>query len=426
MERVTEILIEIGRESVLVGRLWSRSNKGRESASFEYDKNWIASDARFPLEPLLAIDTGIHHSRPGKPLFGAIGDSTPDRWGRTLMRRAERKNAERENRTPRTLLEIDYLLLVDDRIRQGALRFRDANTNEFLAQRQSAIPPLIELPRLLSASEHVLSDTDTDEDLRLLLAPGSSLGGARPKTAVIDSDGSLAIAKFPAKGDEYHIELWSCVALALASKAGIIVPRHRLTTVVDREVLLLTRFDRDGNARIPFLSAMSMIGADDHEPHSYLELVDAIRQHGSNVREDLRQLWRRILFSVLVSNVDDHLRNHGFLYDLVERGWRLSPAYDLNPVPVDIKPRILSMMIDDRDNSASFDLAVEVGDYFGLSEDEMRGIAEEVVKATSTWRSEAKRIGISAEEINRMATAFDHDETVRAHRYLGASQSSRR
>lgn len=418
MERVIEVFVELDGTSQFVGRLWSRSLKGRESASFEYDKKWIASDARFALEPLLTIDTGIHHSHPGKPLFGAIGDSAPDRWGRTLMRRAERKNAEREKRTHRTLLEIDYLLQVDDRIRQGALRFREAGTTEFLAHGHPAIPPLVTLPKLLSSSDHILTDTDTDEDLRLLLAPGSSLGGARPKAAVVDADGSLAIVKFPAIGDEYHIELWSCVALALASKAGINTPRYRLTSVLDQQLLLVTRFDREGFVRIPFLSAMSMIGADENQPHSYLELVDAIRQHGADVRKDLKELWRRILFSVLVSNVDDHLRNHGFLYDTGKRGWRLSPAYDLNPVPVDIKPRILCLMIDDRDNSASFDLTVEVGDYFGLVEDDMRAVVTDLVNSVSTWRDEAKRIGVSAEEINRMATAFEHDEMVRAQRFL--------
>lgn len=418
MERVIEVFVELDGTSQFVGRLWSRSLKGRESASFEYDKKWLASDTRFALEPLLTIDTGIHHSQPGKPLFGAIGDSAPDRWGRALMRRAERKNAQREKRTQRTLLEIDYLLQVDDRIRQGALRFREAGTTEFLAHGHLAIPPLVELPKLLSASDHVLTDTDTDEDLRLLLAPGSSLGGARPKAAVIDADGSLAIAKFPAKGDEYHIEQWSCVALALASKAGITTPRYRLTSVLDQELLLISRFDREGSVRIPFLSAMSMIGADENQPHSYLELVDAIRQHGADVRKDLKELWRRILFSVLVSNVDDHLRNHGFLYDTDKRGWRLSPAYDLNPVPVDIKPRILCLMIDDRDNSASFDLTVEVGDYFGLVEDDMRAVVTDLVNSISTWRDEAKRIGVSVEEISRMATAFEHDEMVRAQRFL--------
>jgi len=320
-------------------------------------------------------------------------------------------------------MEIDYLLLVDDRIRQGALRFRDANTSTFLSSTQPAIPPIVDLPKLLSASDHVLSDTDTDEDLRILLAPGSSLGGARPKAAVIDSNGSLAIAKFPAKSDEYHVELWSCVALELARKAGIKVQLNRMTTVIDRRVLLVTRFDRDGETRIPFLSAMSMIGAADNEMHSYLELVDAIRQHGADVRDDLRELWRRILYSVLVSNVDDHLRNHGFLYDTAKRGWRLSPAYDLNPIPVDVKPRVLCMMIDDRDNSASFDLAIEVGEYFGLREDEMRVIAIEVVQSVSTWQSEAKGLGISTEEISRMATAFEHDEMKAAIKYASASQT---
>jgi len=424
MNRETEVFIELDGDSFLVGRLWSRSTKGRESASFEYDKSWIASQSRFPLEPLLTMDAGTHHTQAGRPLFEAIGDSAPDRWGRALMRRSARKTAEREGRTPRTLLEIDYLLLVDDRIRQGALRFRDANTSEFLASTQPATPPLVDLPRLLSASDHVLNDTDTEDDLRLLLAPGSSLGGARPKAAVVDSNGSLAIAKFPAKGDEYHVELWSCVALELARKAGIKVPLHRMTTVEDQQVLLVTRFDRDGENRIPFLSAMSMIGAADNETHSYLELVDAIRQHGADVREDLRELWRRILLTVLVSNVDDHLRNHGFLYDTSKRGWRLSPAYDLNPVPVDVKPRILSMMIDEGDNSASFDLVLKIGDYFGLENDEMKVITGEVAGAVSTWHDEAKRLGISSEQINRMATAFEHDELKHARKYGEASRNS--
>jgi serine/threonine-protein kinase HipA len=414
MERQIEVLIDLDGKVCFVGRLWSRSIRGRESASFEYDKAWLNSALRFPLEPGLNMDTGIHHSQPGKPLFGAIGDSAPDRWGRTLMKRAERKNAKRENRTPRTLLEIDYLLLVADSIRQGSLRFRDANTSEFLSNAQPVIPPLVELPKLLSASQRVLTDRDSEDDLRLLLAPGSSLGGARPKAAVIDSDGSLAIAKFPHPGDEYNIELWSCVALELARKAGINVPSHRMTTVLDQQVLLVTRFDRHTETRIPFLSAMSMIGAADNETHSYLELVDAIRRYGAEVRVDLRELWRRILFNVLVSNVDDHLRNHGFLYDTSKGGWRLSPAYDINPVPVDVKPRNLSMMIDDQDNSASLDLVLKVGDYFGIESDEMKTIASEVAWAVSTWREEAERLGISKGTINRMETAFEHDDLEQA------------
>ena len=196
--------------------------KDRESATFEYDKSWLAHPERFSLEPALKLGPGPFHTPSDKPLFGAIGDSAPDRWGRVLMRRAERRRAEREGQTPRTVREIDYLLMVDDEARQGALRFAEREGGPFLAEHgPTKIPPLIELPRLLSAAERVLSDTDSDEDLRLLLAPGSSLGGARPKASVRDRDGHLAIAKFPNKGDEVNTVLWEAVALTLAAKAGI-------------------------------------------------------------------------------------------------------------------------------------------------------------------------------------------------------------
>jgi serine/threonine-protein kinase HipA len=417
MNREIEVFVDLDGTPRRVGRLWSRANKGRESASFEYDEDWVRSKLRFPLEPLLTLDAGTHHTLPGKPLFGAIGDSAPDRWGRALMKRAERKAAEREGRMPRTLMEIDFLLMVDDGIRQGALRFREAGTSEFLASSDRRIPPLIELPRLLAASERVVEDRDSDEDLRLLLAPGSSLGGARPKAAVLDADGSLSIAKFPHSGDEYNVELWSGVALNLAARAGVEVPAHRVADVAGQRVLIVRRFDRVGGTRIPFLSAMSMIGASDNEDHSYLEIVDALRRHGSDVARDLPQLWRRIVFGVLVSNVDDHVRNHGFLYDTGQGGWRLSPAYDINPVPVDVRPRILSMMIDDRDNTASFDLILEVGDYFGLRADDMKVIAGEVAAAVSRWREEAGLLGISNSEITRMASAFEHDDLRKAGEY---------
>jgi serine/threonine-protein kinase HipA len=417
MKREIEVFVDLDGEAYRVGRLWSRANKGRESASFEYDEAWVRSKLRFPLEPLLTIDTGVHHTVPGKPLFGAIGDSAPDRWGRTLMKRAERKAAEHEGRIPRTLMEIDFLLMVEDGIRQGALRFRDAGTNQFLANSERMIPPLIELPKLLAASERVVDDRDSDEDLRLLLAPGSSLGGARPKAAVVDTDGSLSIAKFPHSGDEYNVELWSSVALSLAARAGVEVPAHRVADVAGRQVLIVRRFDRAGGNRTPFLSAMSMLGASDGEDHSYLEIVDALRQHGADVARDLPQLWRRIVFGVLVSNLDDHLRNHGFLYDTAKAGWRLSPAYDINPVPIDVRPRILSMMIDDRDNSASFDLVLEVGDYFGLRTDDMKVIAGEITSAVSRWREEAGLLGISNSEVARMASAFEHDDLRKAREY---------
>jgi serine/threonine-protein kinase HipA len=418
MDKEVLVYVDLQGTPHLVGRLWARIRKDRESATFEYDKDWLAHSERFSLEPALKLGPGPFHTPSDKPLFGAIGDSAPDRWGRVLMRRAERRRAEREGQTPRTVREIDYLLMVDDEARQGALRFAEREGGPFLREHgPTKIPPLIELPRLLSAADHVLSDTDSDEDLRLLLAPGSSLGGARPKASVRDRDGHLLIAKFPNKGDEVNTVLWEAVALTLAEKAGIPVPAWRLETVADRPVLLLRRFDRDEGTRVPFLSAMSMLDAKDNEARSYLEFVDILRQHGAAPKEDMHALWRRIVFSILISNTDDHLRNHGFLWP-GPAGWRLSPAYDLNPVPTDIKPRILTTAIDLEDGTASLKLALKVASYFELSDDEAHKIAGQVGQAVAVWRRAAKKIGLSAPEIDRMASAFEHDDLKAAQAYV--------
>ncbi|HXR75392.1 MAG TPA: HipA domain-containing protein [Bryobacteraceae bacterium] len=410
MDREVLVYVDLQGAPLLVGRLWARMRKDRENATFEYDKGWLAHAERFSLEPALKLGPGPFHTPSDKPLFGAIGDSAPDRWGRVLMRRAERRRAERAGQTPRTVREIDYLLLVDDEARQGALRFAEKEGGPFLADQGSTkIPPLIELPRLLSAAEHVVDDADSEEDLRLLLAPGSSLGGARPKASVRDRDGHLAIAKFPNKGDEVNTVLWEAIALTLARKAGIAVPEWRLETVAGKPVLLLRRFDREGGVRVPFLSAMSMLDARDNEPRSYLEFVDVLRQHGAAPKQDMHILWRRIVFSILISNTDDHLRNHGFLWS-GPAGWRLSPAYDLNPVPTDIKPRVLTTAIDLEDGTASLKLAYDVASYFELPADDARAIAREVGLAVSAWRNEAAQLGIGKGEIDRMASAFEHDD----------------
>ncbi len=410
METEVLVYVDIAGTPRLAGRLWARVRKAKESATFEYDPGWLDDENRFSLEPALTLGPGPFHTPSGKPLFGTLGDSAPDRWGRVLMRRAERRRAERAGEMPRTLMEIDYLLMVDDEARQGALRFAREEDGPFLAKHDVArIPPLIDLPRLLSAAEHVVGDTDSDEDLRLLLAPGSSLGGARPKASVRDRDGHLAIAKFPHKDDEINTVLWEAVALRLAAKAGIPVPEWRIERVMDKPVLLLRRFDRIHGQRIPFLSAMSMLGASDNESRSYLEFVDALRRYGAGPKLDMHDLWRRIVFNVLISNTDDHLRNHAFLYTGPD-GWRLAPAYDLNPVPTDIKPRILTTAIDLDDGSASLDLAMSVAGYFELDEGKARVIAAEVGKAVTTWREEAARLGLSQAEIDRMASAFEHED----------------
>jgi serine/threonine-protein kinase HipA len=412
MEKAVLVYVDLNGTTILVGRLWARARKGRDSATFEYDKAWLAHPERFALEPALHLGPGPFHTTSDKPLFGAIGDSAPDRWGRVLMRRAERRRAERAGETSRTVREIDYLLMVDDEARQGALRFAETPDGPFLASFGPArIPPLVELPRLLSAAEHILDDTESDEDLRLLLAPGSSLGGARPKASVRDRDGHLAIAKFPNKGDEINAVLWEALALTLAKNAGIPVPQWRRETIADKPVLLLRRFDRAGAARIPFLSAMSMLDASDNQPRSYLEIVDVLRQCGAKPKADMHDLWRRIVFSIMISNTDDHLRNHGFLYD-GQAGWRLSPAYDMNPVPTDIKPRILSTAINLDDGTASLDLALEVASYFELSPAKAREIAAEVSRATKKWRAEALTLGLTKAEIDRMASAFEHAKAM--------------
>jgi serine/threonine-protein kinase HipA len=410
MDRETLIYVDLDGVPHLMGRLWARVRKNKESATFEYDEAWLQHPARFSLEPALRLGPGPFHTPTDTPMFGAIGDSAPDRWGRALMRRTKRRRAEREGGAPRTLQEIDFLLLVDDQARQGALRFAEREGGPFLREEGvKRIPPLVELPQLLSAAEHVMEDKDTEEDLRLLFAPGSSLGGARPKASVIEKDGQLAIAKFPRRDDEINTVAWEAVALALASKAGIPVPAGRVEIVAKKPVLLVRRFDREGKRRIPFLSAMSMLGARDDEMRSYLEIVDALRQHGAAPKEDMEALWRRLVFNILISNTDDHLRNHGFLY-AGQEGWRLSPAYDLNPVPVDIKPRILATAINEEDSTASLALAMEVAEYFELDEATARKIAAEVGKAVSKWRDEAARHGVGKAEIDRMASAFDHED----------------
>jgi serine/threonine-protein kinase HipA len=412
-DRSLLVYVDLEGTPHLVGRLWARSRKGKESATFEYDPAWLVSPSRFALEPALTLGKGPHHTAAGRQIFGAIGDSAPDRWGRVLIQRDERRKAREEKRTPRTLLEVDYLLGVGDIARQGALRFAEHEGGPFLAT-GVPIPPLLQLPALLGAAMRLSEDDGgSDDDLRLLLAPGSSLGGARPKASVVDRDGQLVIAKFPQNGDLIRVTVWEAVALRLAVQAGIPTPEWRVEKVADRDVMLLRRFDRRGNLRIPFLSAMSLLNATDNEPHSYMEIADALRQYGAKADDDCAQLWRRIVFSILISNTDDHLRNHGFLYE-PSAGWRLSPAYDLNPVPVDIKPRILTTAIDEADGTASLDLAYEVAPHFGVKPDKAKIIVHEVGTAVAHWRETAAATGLAAKEIERMATAFEHEELQKA------------
>ncbi|MCA9436725.1 MAG: type II toxin-antitoxin system HipA family toxin [Candidatus Omnitrophica bacterium] len=410
MDAQIEVYIDLNEVPHRVGRLWPHVRSGRESATFEYTNHWLENPERFSLDPMLPLASGPFHTEQDTALFGSIADSAPDRWGRALIRRAERRRARGKDETPRTLFEIDYVLGVDDQARQGALRFSRSIGGSFLAhQGEERIPPVFALPKLLSAAEHVIADTETEEDLALLLAPGSSLGGARPKASIVDLDKILAVAKFPHPNDEWDTVLWEAVALSLAGSAGVTTPSWRLIEVEGKSILISHRFDRQGKTRIPFLSAMSMLGAKDNETRSYLEIVDSIRQQGASPKANVHQLWRRIVFTILISNVDDHLRNHGFLH-LNQEGWDLSPAYDLNPMPTDVRPRILSTTIDEGDAEAALDSAFGVAEYFDLTLKEARKIASEVGKSVSDWRKTAVELGCSRMECDRMASAFEHDD----------------
>ncbi|MGE5515029.1 MAG: type II toxin-antitoxin system HipA family toxin [Bacteroidota bacterium] len=406
-----EVFAELNGATHRVGTLRVKVRGGRNGASFTYHEDWSKVPGHFSLEPAMAVGLGTFSPNKGREMFASIGDSAPDTWGRRLMQRMERRTAKRERRSVRTLTEADYLLGVADVTRLGALRFRRAGEQEFQAPLGpgAGVPPFIDLPRLLSVTERVLRDEETDEDLLLLFAPGSSLGGARPKASVADKDGHLAIAKFPKDDDDYSIETWEEIALRLANMAKITTAKHRLERVAGKPVMVSRRFDRDTNGRrIPFLSAMSMLNMVDGEHGSYPELVDALRTYGSATDADATELFRRMVFNILVSNVDDHLRNHGFLWT-GETGWRLSPAYDLNPVPVDIKAHILSTNISLDEATCSIDLARENIQYFGLSLAEADSIIHEVAEATAQWRSVAQALGIRKAEIDRMETAFEHD-----------------
>jgi serine/threonine-protein kinase HipA len=310
-------------------------------------------------------------------------------------------------------MEPDFLLGVADVSRLGALRFRCDGEADFQAPTGTGVPGLIQLGALLGAAERIDRGEETDDDLQMIFAPGSSLGGARPKASVIDQHGELSIAKFPKDSDTYKVEVWESIALTLADKAKIRVPQHELLTVTEKKVLLSRRFDRAGGGRIPFLSALSMMGLRDGEQASYPEIVDTLTRYGAQASVDAAELFRRMAFNVLISNDDDHLRNHGFLWQS-DKGWILSPAYDLNPVPVDLGRRILTTKISFEDGTCDINLVLEQAEYFSLSSKEAKAIIKEVATATVAWRDVAAAAGASRAEIDRMQSAFEHDDLKKA------------
>jgi serine/threonine-protein kinase HipA len=419
-ETAVDVVVQIAGEDVLAGRLWAHRRRGSESATFAYVPGYVARPGAYELDPALPLVTGQQQTPVGRATFGAFSDCAPDRWGRRLIQRTERDRARHAGGAERSFGEIDYLLGVRDDLRQGALRFRVPATGAYLADEQNGVPQLVDLPRLLDAADRLEREEATEADLLALQRGGSSLGGARPKAHVLDGDGRVAIAKLPSPAaDEWDVIRWEGVALALARRAGIAVP-HATTHTIDRKaILIVDRFDRERGRRIGYVSAMTMLEMTDGDAGSYLDIADAIERHAPNAGSDLRELWRRIAFSVLISNTDDHLRNHGFLRTS-SAGWSLAPAFDLNPDPSP-GPKRLSTAIGYGDDGARIDLLMDVVRHFRLSGEEAGGILREVVAATARWRREAQEHGLGAAALERMAPAFEHAQAEAARELVGAT-----
>ena len=397
----------------LLGCLTAQRIRGKEVFSFEYDKEWLHNDHSLFLDPNLNFYQGKQYLQDSENNFGVFLDSSPDRWGRLLMRRRESILAKQEARNEKIFFESDYLLGVYDGHRMGGLRFKIDPSGDYLNNnKEMASPPWTSLRELEYASlqlenEDAVNDPQYLKWLSLLVNPGSSLGGARPKASVIDETGDLWIAKFPSNQDTKDVGAWEMVIHALAIKCGIKVPEAKLIRFSGKHHTFLSkRFDRIENGkRLHYASAMTLLGyfdgADHIEGVSYLEMAEFLLQRGTNVTEELEQLWRRILYNILVSNTDDHLRNHGFL--LTKSGWKLSPAYDMNPNEYGTG---LTLNITDSSNALDVSLAMEVAKYFKLNEINSNRILNEMYQSLKDWRKVAKHYGIGRSEIELTKSAF--------------------
>ncbi len=392
-----------------IGILSAHHAKGRKAFSFEYDKNWLKTKEQKLIDPDIQFYSGQQFPN-NKENFGIFLDSMPDTWGRTLMKRREAQLAKERGEKARALYDIDFLLGVYDETRMGALRFKLDVNGDFLDNNaEKSTPPWSTVRELQQAVVHYENDTENEainKWLKVLIAPGSSLGGARPKANILDEHHQLWIAKFPSKNDTIDKASWEFLTYKLAVSAGIEMAECRLEKISGHHHTFFTkRFDRNKQNRIHFSSAMTMTGNNEdtikENPSSYLDIVEFIQNFGCNVEKNLHQLWRRIVFNIAVSNTDDHLRNHGFI--LSESGWQLSPAYDLNP---SIDKDGLALNIDMHNNALDVELAKSVGQYFRLTNSQMNQIIEEITKSVKEWQSIAKSIGISRAEQALMSSAF--------------------
>lgn len=395
-------------EPKLMGILSAHYGKGKKAFSFEYDQNWLSTESQRLIDPDIQFFSGGQFPN-NKENFGVFLDSMPDNWGRTLMKRKAAQQASERDEKPQILYDIDYLLGVYDKTRMGALRFKTCLDGLFLDDDENnSTPPWSSIRELQSAAKNLEDDENANVKkwLAILMAPGSSLGGARPKANIEDENGELWIAKFPSKNDTIDKGAWEFLAYQLAINCGVEMAECKIAKIAGKYHTFFTkRFDREGNQRIHFSSAMTMTGNNEESLRfstaSYLDIVEFMMNLGANVNENLKQLWRRIVFNICISNTDDHLRNHGFI--LTEKGWVLSPAYDLNPSD---EKNGLALNIDMDDNTLNLELAKSVGVYFRLNETEMDSIILEVQNAVSNWRNIASEIGISGGEQELMRGAF--------------------
>ncbi len=401
MTEAVYVATELNGRTVEVGRAYFTRRNNVLTTSFRYDEEYLARPGSYTLDPSMPLLEG-NHTISGLP--GAFADCSPDRWGKNLIAKMVRIKALRDSRTVPLVSDLDYLLGVSDLTRQGALRFRVERDGDYLDP-EPTVPKLVELPRLLRAADAVDADGEDLTAIKDLLDAGSgSLGGARPKASVRDGD-RLLIAKFPHQNDEWDVMGWEKTALDLAERAGIEAPVRRLVPVGGRSVLVLDRFDREGEHRVGYISAMTMVGGRDGVPGDYLEVAETLTEFGSRTTLDLRQLWRRILFSVAIHNTDDHLRNHGFLR-AGPSGWKLSPVFDVNPNPDAGTQRVTGIGGATR-RTDELEALMAYADSFRVGAGDAKEIIREVLDATVDWRQVATSNGVSAAELPRFVEAFE-------------------
>jgi serine/threonine-protein kinase HipA len=398
-----DLEVHLGSAGQVVGRLHLGSGK---RSAFSYDEHWLRDGRFFTLSPDLQPVLGVQH--PQEIFFRALEDTAPDSWGERVIRRAHARLRQQDGQTA-ALEPVDFLMWVDDEARVGALRLFDPQAKSYVRSGKGRrhVPPLVELDKVVQAARALDAGTESEKDLQYLLGQGTSLGGARPKSTVRDVDGRLALGKFPSLSDKRDVIRGEVLAMQLAARAGINVASARVEMIHGTAVAIIRRFDRtQEGGRIPYLSAASMLQSDGRDAvHAYTELADILLREGANPTADIHQLWRRLVFNFLICNTDDHLRNTGFLYDARNHGWRLSPAFDLNPMPGD-RRESKTWLTEDSGPIDSRNALMEGASYFRLAAEEAAAIWAEVAQAVDDWRHVAKGLGMRSTDVVDFEPAF--------------------